>query len=61
VARHRDGTYPQWHQRRARLASPLSYPLDPGAVFCLEIFQGLLGSLRHLGTRRRIELADPFL
>jgi hypothetical protein len=62
--RHWDGTYPQWHQRRARLVGPLSYPLGPSTVLYLEIFQGLLGSLRHLGTRhrlRRFELTDPLL
>jgi hypothetical protein len=33
-------------------------------MFYLEIFQGLLGGLRRLGTRRRLrrfELADPLL
>jgi hypothetical protein len=33
-------------------------------VFCLEIFQVLLGGLRRLGTQRRLrlfELADPLL
>jgi hypothetical protein len=33
-------------------------------VFCLEIFQGLLGGLRRLGTKRRLcrfEPADPLL
>jgi hypothetical protein len=62
--RHWDGTYPQWHQRRACLAGPLSYPLDPSVVFYLEIFQSLLGGLRRLGTRRRLrrfEPADPLL
>jgi hypothetical protein len=62
--RHWDGTHPQWCQRRAHLTGPLSYPLDPSAVFCLEIFQGLLGGLRRLGTKRRLcrfEPADPLL
>jgi hypothetical protein len=56
---HWDRTYPQWHQRRTRLAGPISYPLDPNAVLCLEIFQGLLGGLRYLGTRRRLRRFEP--
>jgi hypothetical protein len=43
---------------------PLGNALDPGAVFYLEIFEGLSGGLHCLGTRRRlrrIELADLLL
>jgi hypothetical protein len=62
--RHWDGAHPKWHQCRACLAGPLGNALDPGTMFCLEIFEGLSGGLHSLGTRRRlrhIELADLLL
>jgi hypothetical protein len=58
------GLIPSGTSAVACFASPLGNALNPGAVFCLEIFEGLSGGLHCLGTRRRlrrIELADLLL
>jgi hypothetical protein len=57
--RHRDGTHPERHRCRARLAGPCSNALDPGAMLRLEIFKCLLRRLHRLGPRCRLRRLEP--
>jgi hypothetical protein len=57
--RHRDGTHPERHQCRARLAGPCSNAPDPGAMLHLEIFKCFCRRLHHLGPRCRLRRLEP--